>query len=214
MNKRSLSLLLVLMLALGALLVPALSAAEDDSPTATTGYYYVYTANGKTLNVRDTPGGEVVGHLKYGTRIWVDTFVDDNWALITYAYDKPGYGYGDYACFVSTRYLVHSKPDPYKPASSGSSSSSSSSSSIDAMEEINREFRSAVSVTPYRVLVRPTRVSGWVNLRWAPSKQAELMGTYKANEELLVISETTNWYQVEDPDTGAVGFINRSFVTK
>jgi len=174
----------------------------------------VYTANGKTLNVRDTPGGEVVGHLKYGTRIWVDTFVDDNWALITYAYDKPGYGYGDYACFVSTRYLVHSKPDPYKPASSGSSSSSSSSSSIDAMEEINREFRSAVSVTPYRVLVRPTRVSGWVNLRWAPSQDTEVIATYNSGDQLNVICELKNWYQVEDPETGVVGFIMKNYVSR
>ena len=40
------------------------------------------------------------------------------------------------------------------------------------------------------------------------------MRTYKANDTLLVIKETTNWYQVEDQDTGDVGFINKAFVTQ
>ena len=40
------------------------------------------------------------------------------------------------------------------------------------------------------------------------------MATYKANEKLLVIQETTNWYQVEDQDTGDVGFISKQYVAK
>ena len=64
------------------------------------------------------------------------------------------------------------------------------------------------------VTVRPSRASGWVNLRWAPSKQTEVMATYKANEKLLVIQELKNWYQVEDQDTGNVGFISKQFVVK
>ena len=46
------------------------------------------------------------------------------------------------------------------------------------------------------------------------SKSAELMATYKQNEKLLVIKETNNWYQVEDQDTGDVGFINKQFVVQ
>ena len=66
----------------------------------------------------------------------------------------------------------------------------------------------------FAVTVRPSRASGWVNLRWAPSKQAEVMATYKANAKLLVIRETDHWYQVEDQDTGDVGFIDKQFVVK
>ena len=40
------------------------------------------------------------------------------------------------------------------------------------------------------------------------------MATYKANEKLLVIKETDNWYQVEDQDTGDVGFISKQFTVK
>ena len=209
MKKRLIALLMVLVLAAG--LIPA-AIAEDDTPMASEGYYYVYTENGKNLYVRSTPGGEIVGSLKYGTKIYCYYRDGGNgWALIDYYYNNPGYGYGTYAAYISSRYLRKNKP----PArNSGSSSSSSSSASVDVAAEIDAEFKSAKKVTPFVVIVRPTRASGWVNLRWAPSKSAQLMATYKQNEKLLVIKETNNWYQVEDQDTGDVGFINKQFVVQ
>ena len=208
MMKRMTSLLLAVVLA-AALFVPVL--AEDDTPSPTAGYYYVYTENGKGLNVRATPGGEIVGSLKYGTRIYCYYRDGGNgWALIDYTYDMPGVGRGTYACFVSSRFLVKNKPAP----KSSSGSSSSKTTTADPLEELNAEFRSAKAVAPYVVYTRPTRASGWVNLRWAPSKSAEIMGTYKANEALTVIQELANWYQVEDPATGVVGFIDKAFITQ
>ena len=210
MNKRILSLIMAVMTAV-LMIMPA-AVAEDDSTPDSAGYYYVYTENGKGLNVRATPGGEIVGSLKYGTRIYCYYRDGGNgWALIDYNYNMPGVGYGTYACFLSSRYLRKSKP----PArSSGSSSSSSSKASADPATEINKEFRSAKKVEPFAVSVRPSRASGWVNLRWAPSKSAEVMATYKANDKLLVIKEMDNWYQVEDQDTGDVGFISKQFTVK
>ena len=209
MKKRLIALLMVLVLAAG--LIPA-AIAEDDTPMASEGYYYVYTENGKNLYVRSTPGGEIVGSLKYGTKIYCYYRDGGNgWALIDYYYNNPGYGYGTYAAYISSRYLRKNKP----PArNSGSSSSSSSSASADVAAEIDAEFKSAKKVTPFVVTVRPTRASGWVNLRWAPSKSAQLMATYKQNEKRLVIKETNNRYQVEDQDTGDVGFINKQFVVQ
>ena len=209
MKKRLIALLMVLVLAAG--LIPA-AIAEDDTPMASEGYSYVYTENGKNLYVRSTPGGEIVGSLKYGTKIYCYYRDGGNgWALIDYYYNNPGYGYGTYAAYISSRYLRKNKP----PArNSGSSSSSSSSASVDVAAEIDAEFKSAKKVTPFVVTVRPTRASGWVNLRWAPSKSAQLMATYKQNEKLLVIKETNNWYQGEDQDTGDVGLIHKQFVVQ
>jgi uncharacterized protein YgiM (DUF1202 family) len=210
MKKRLIAFLLMLVLAAG--MIPA-ALAEDDTPHATEGYYYVYTENGKGLNVRESPGGEVVGSLKYGSRIYCYYRDGGNgWALIDFYYNKPGYGYATYAAFVSSRYLRKSKP-PANPKSD-SSSGSSAAGTADVAAEINAEFRSAKRVTPFTVTVRPTRASGWVNMRWAPSKSAEVMATYKQNERLLVIRELTNWYQVEDQDTGDVGFISKQFVVQ
>ena len=211
MNKRFVLLITAILMAV--LMIIPVSVAEDDTPSDSAGYYYVYTENGKGLNVRATPGGEIVGSLKYGTRIYCYYRDGGNgWALIDYTYNMPGFGKGTYACFVSSRYLRKSKP-PANPGS-GSSSSSASSGSSDVAAEINREFRSAKKVDPFTVTVRPSRASGWVNLRWAPSKSTEIMATYQQNEKLLVIQETNNWYQVEDQDTGNVGFISKQFVVK
>ena len=109
MKKRLFALLTVLVLA-AAILIPA-AVAEDNTPSDSEGYYYVYTENGKGLNVRATPGGDIVGSLKYGTRIYC--YYRDGgtgWALIDYNYNMPGVGYGTYACFISSRYLRKSKP--------------------------------------------------------------------------------------------------------
>ena len=209
MSKRIISLILVAMMSL-MLLIPAVTA-EDQALDLTAGYYYVYTENGKSLNVRFTPGGEKIGSLKYGARVHCYYFdVGSGWALIDYTFNHPTYGYGTYACYVSNRYLQKSKP----AAKPDSSSSSSSTSTADTLADVNKEFKTAKDVEPFYVTVRPSRASGWVNLRWAPSLSAEIMATYKQNDKLLVIKELKNWYQVEDQNTGNVGFISKTYVTK
>ena len=211
MTKRIFSLILAAMMSL-MLLIPAVTA-EDQAIDTTAGHYYVYTENGKSLNVRFTPGGEKIGSLKYGARVYcyyLDT--GNGWALIDYTFNHPTYGYGTYACYVSNRYLQKSKPAA--KLDSSSSSSSSSATSTDTLADVNKEFRSAKDVEPFTVTVRPSRASGWVNLRWAPSLSAEIMATYKQNDKLLVIKELKNWYQVEDQSTGDVGFISKKYVVK
>ena len=140
MKRRLIALLMALVLAAG--LIPA-AMAEDDTPSESAGYYYVYTENGKGLNVRATPGGDVVGSLKYGSRIYCYYRDGGNgWALIDYYYNNPGYGYGTYAAFISSRYLRRSKP-PAKPEST-----TPSAASADPTTEINAEFRSAAPTPP------------------------------------------------------------------
>lgn len=210
MNRKIIAMIIAVITAI-MMIVPA-ALAEDNTPPDSEGYYYVYTENGKGLNVRESPGGRTVGSLKYGSRIYCYYRDGGNgWALINFKYDN-GYGYGTYAAFVSSRYLRKTKPEPRTGGSS--SKSSSSSAAADTISEINAEFRSARKVTPFTVTVRPSRTSGWVNMRWAPSKSAEVVATYKQNEKLLVIKETNNWYQVEDQDTGDVGFVNKQFVSE
>ncbi len=208
--KRFLSMILAV--ALLAVLFLPLSLAEDNELDA--GTYYVYTANGLSLNVRDQPSfkGAVVGGLRYGSRIHVVTFTDENWALITYNYNKPGYGPGDYACWVYRRFLTKSKPDPWTP--DAKKSKEQAAEPADPLEELNKEFSSAKDVEDYVVTTRPTRVTGWVSMHWAPSVSAEIQATYKANDKLLVIKELDNWLQVEDQVTGNVGFIKKSLVNE
>ena len=209
MKKRLTAWILALVLTLCGLVPAAL--AGDETPPEEAGYYYVYTENGKGLNVRETPGGKVVGSLRWGSRVYVDAFVDGAWALITFRYELPGYGVGNYAAYINRRFLTRKKPVKDED---GQNAKAAEEAPADPLEAINKEFKESKKVSPYRVTVRPARVSGWVNMHWAPSNDSELLATYKANDTLLVIRELPNWLQVEDQDTGDVGFINRQFVAE
>lgn len=190
----------VLSLCLAALLLAALIPA---AALADVGDYYVYTENGKSLYVRETPGGRIVGNLRYGAKVHVYSFADANWALITFRYTKNGVA-GEYNAYVNRRFLTKSKPAARKSAEAPA----------DLVTEINQIFKTAQKVEPYEVVIRPTRVTGWVPMYWAPSDSAELLATYKANDVLTVRKELDGWLQVEDPATGNIGFIKRAFIAE
>ena len=77
----------------------------------------------------------------------------------------------------------------------------------------NDLFAKAKIVTPYNITVYPTRSSGHVNVRWAPSKKATLLQAYQAGVTLTVIAELgTDWFQVKDPQTGITGFVNKAYI--
>ena len=200
-----------LMLAM-VLLVLVVSASMSESQGTD---MYVCTGNGKPLNVRSSMSTEddsnIIGSLKYGTKVIIYGH-QNGWAIIDY---------GNTAGYIMYRYLVKEKPAPYNSSdkssgkSSGSASQKSSSfSTKDAstVAPLNTLIASAKFVTPYTVTVRPARASGWVYLRWFPSKSAEAMATFCANYELTVIAELKDWYQVSDPESGKVGYVYKSYV--
>lgn len=185
--------------ALILLAVPCLTMAQTNGVTVR----YVYTENGKTLNIRSYagPNASVIGSLPFGSQVGVVKNLGNGWTEIIW-----GSGYA----YVMSRFLVNENPgssprriDPVPtPPSEG-----------DTVADLNREFRSArVVQTPYTVISRPVRASGWVNLRWAPSLEAELIETCPQGKELTVLTEMNNWYQVQDPTTGMIGFIMRKYV--
>ena len=48
---------------------------------------YVYTKDGKSLNLRSTPKsntGNKIGNIPYGTKIIVREYLDDGWAYVKY----------------------------------------------------------------------------------------------------------------------------------
>lgn len=198
MLKKLLTLTLAVMLMM-ALFVPVTYA---DVSTM-----FVYTENGKGLNVRSEPfvGDNIIGSIPYGSEVGVDHFLNNGWACIVWG------GYGD--AYVQSRFLQWYAPGP-KPQPSPTSKPTAKPSSDSFESAVNAEFRSAKMVDPYLVTVRPARASSWVNLRWAPNKGAEIIGNYKSGAQLSVLAELTNWLQVTDLDTGATGFIMKEFTSK
>ena len=196
--KKVISLILSMML----LVLLASTALSESQGTE----YYVYTKNGKGLNVRSTMStteDNIIGSLAYGTKVIIYG-VRDGWAMIDYK---------NTAGYIMFRFLVKTKPAPYT-ASETTEQTSTDASTKDAstVAQLNALIASAKFVEPYTVTVRPVRASGWVYMRWFPSKAAKEMATFSANYQLTVIAELKDWYQVSDPVTGKVGFIYKSYV--
>ncbi len=204
MSKRLISFLAVLVLLV--MTVPAAFAEEMTT-------MYVYTENGLRLNVRagKSSNAPVVGKIDYGAAVTVLGSFDNGWARIDYPAAKLNGEryYGD--CYVSVRFLVRGKPAPY-PGGLTPDPVPSPSAGDTALRSMNAEFRTAVKVySPYIISARPQRASGWVNLRWAPSTDAEVITRCYQGKELIVLTDLRNWYQVQDPETGLIGFIMRKF---
>lgn len=198
MLRRLVSLALALA-ALMAVFLPAAAYAEGD-------IMYVYTDNGKTLNVRRDPSttSDVIGHLPFGEAVSVRMSMANGWTVIDWA------GGDGYVAYVQSRFLMSYRPSPVTP----SGGTTPGTAQKDTLSGINAEFRAARKVAvPFTVFARPSRATGWVNLRWAPSADAERITTCPQGKELVVLAELKTWYQVQDPATGMIGFISKKYVS-
>lgn len=193
MKKKTLSLVCALVLA-ASLLLPLVASAM-------TWTAYVYTANGKSLNMRKAPvthADNKIAGIPYGASVTILDYVNNRtWAYVNYN-GKDGY--------VMSRYLTFDKPGPRpnpnpkpNPTPSGGDSSEISFAGFQK--------------TGYTVLVRPSAPGGYVNLRWAPSKKLAVYERVYDGQELEVIAQNSTWAQVRNPSTDSVGFIMRGFLT-
>ena len=193
MNKRILAFLLILGI-LAATLIPCASAYGMVK--------YVYTRNGKPVNVRSQPSinSALVGTIAFGKAVTVENYTTDyTWAVITF---------NGRTAYVMSQYLVDGTPvNPVTPVTP-SGGNANTQGIINAMEN---EFRTYRVVSPYTVVAKPTRASGWVNLRYAPSTEFGHAGNLYANTQLTVIAETANWLQVRRNDNGITGYVMRQY---
>lgn len=195
MMKKSLSLLLAAVLML-ACVSAACTEGKAEEKT-----YYVYTENGKDLNVRNAPNGDIIGHLPCGEEVQIISLSNEYWAMISFN-NEPAY--------VNRRFLIDVKPEELKK----SIEEEEKAYSGDPLADIDAEFSSAVDVEDYKITVRPARVTSVVNMRWIPSETGRIIAQYKATEELIVLKELRYYLQVQDPDTGDVGYIHKKFAAR
>lgn len=187
------------------ILVTVLVLALTVCSTAFAATKWIKTNNGKPANARSAPdvNSDWVGEFPYGSEVYTMGSAPVN------GYTELSNGGG---MWVLTKFLVNSKPGPYVPG--GNSGKSSSSSSGDTQNVIYSEFKAARWVTPYEVVTCHNRSSGVINMRFAPSKNAPLVEAYKPGETLTVICELKDWIEVQDPETGKVGFIRHDFLQR
>ena len=189
--KKLLSILLIL-----ALLLPVVAATAE--VIGGPGYMYVYTANGKTLNVRSSPnsGDNVIGHLKYGARVYVTDFLGQ-WCAINF---------NGGTAYVQGRFLqwyeLQSKPQP-DPAEKEKKGKEAKRA---------RELASERNVdSPFMIQVIATRTTGFINVREQPSSLNRRVESCPDGTTLEVNGETDHWYRVTDPRTGAAGYIYKDY---
>lgn len=194
MNKRAISLGVAVLLLVLTLMPLAAFAMTWDA--------YVYTANGKGLNLRTGPttNASIQRSVPYGATVTIIDMYDDTWAQVAY---------GGYEGFVMRRYLTYDKPGPkptVKPTATKSSGGGSSGGSVGHLFD-------GFQVTSYHVTVRPSSPGGFVHMRWAPTKDSGIMQDLHQGDELEVLAQNNTWAQVRIPSTGATGFMMRSFLT-
>ena len=173
------------------------------SATAFAEIYYIKTQSGNYVNVRSGRGTdyEKIGKLEYGDHIDVVS-IKNGWAKFNYG--AMGYGY------VSANFISKSKPEAINNNKSSKNTSSSSTSSGESFDlvKIYDKFENV----SYQAVVQPSTSSNNINMRWAPSTKAPIMGLRRAGCELRVIAENATWCQVVDDATGECGFMMKKFL--
>ena len=189
--------LVAVFLALTLMLLVCATLAED-SP------YYVRTDNGKTLNLREEPSknSKVLLKIPYGDEFWVFEMRSDGWA---YGHWGGQFGY------VMSRYLSSTIPAPYVPSAEEKAKEKEAEEMKIEQEKLNKELKSEKEVEPFTILARPSRPSGWVNMRLQPSKIASRIRTLPDGYELTVVGETDKWYRVKDHETGKIGYVFKQY---
>ena len=191
--------LISILAAVTLLLTMAVPFAASAEKSLGLGTMFVYTENGKTLNVRSTPetGDNIIGALAYGAEVNVTAFVGD-WARISYMGGS---------AWVQSRFLQWYAPGP-RPEPQPDPKPQPDPET----EQMYAELRSEIGIPQTAMLARANRASGWVNMRVYPSKTTGRVQTCSDGSQLIAFAETTNWYHVTDPVTGNSGYIRKHFL--
>lgn len=160
---------------------------------------YSHCGNGKPLNVREGPGKDY----------WILRKIPYGEAISIYGETSPGWLQLSSGGFVQASLTSKYYPGPYVPTPKPAPNPNKNKTDLDSV------YATAKNVDPYIITLKATqRSNGLANVRWAPSKTSKLLKAYPAGTEMKVIAELKNWYQVEDPINGSVGYVNTAYVVK
>ncbi len=194
--KRMIALLMTLALIVTACaVIPAASVAEALP-------MYVYTPNGKTVNVRSTPEmtNNVIAQLKYGTKVMVEFINSSGWAVVLYQGRE---------AYIQGRFLQDNPPGP-KPTPSPEQKEEEELKL--EQEKLNKELKSEREIAePSYITVRATRTSGWINFRVGPGVASERISSLPDGTQLKAIGETDKWWQAIELNSGKIGYISKNY---
>ena len=142
------------------------------------------------MRSRPNTNGKILTTIPNGAAVTLFWYENNSWAYVAYR---------SYFGFCMTRHLTEAAPGSSKPAA--------------AEADPNKMYKGFKHVR-YDVAVRPSNPSGFVNMRWAPSKSAEVQCIYYADTVLQVLSTNGVWSQVYDALTDQCGFIMNEYLNK
>ena len=204
MTKRILTLALIAVMALTLI------------PTAHADWImYVSPASGTTVNLRSTPevnDRNLIAQIPFGTALNVQ-YISNGWACINYGVGAYDIGYM-MVKYLTYDYVAPTAANQRKNTTNQDAQQQTQNEMGTQYDRMNEQFKTYKVVTrPFTVYGKPERASGYCNLRFAPNEKATLARRIRQNEMLTVIGETSRWYQVQDPQTGIIGYISRNYVT-
>ena len=164
----------------------------DADTTVAIGNLYVNTANGKGLNMRTRPNSnsDIQVIIPNGAAVTLFWYENSSWAFVAYR---------SYFGFCMTRHLTDKVPG-----------TSQNETKADDTSKMYNGFKHV----DYDAVVKPTNPTGYVNMRWAPSKSTDVQGIYYANTVLHVIATNGTWSQVYHEQTNQCGFMMNAYLNK
>ena len=189
MKKTIISLMLALTVMCG--IVGAAQAMPSDHDLT---YYYVNTSNRGALNLRQTASNaaKVLVQIPYAAQVELADYVaGDKWA---HCY------YGGTEGYVMVRYLSKTRP------STGTTTTTTTVGSESA------EYK-RMEPAYYYAVVHPSTPTGYVHMRWAPSKTEPVFRDYYDGQVLKVLYQNSSWCQVLDESNQVCGYMMRAFLT-
>ena len=181
--KKLMTMVLALVMAIG-MMIPMFASADQK----TQDYMWVNCADGKTLNVRETPDtkAKVLYRVESGKKIEIlDSTDAQGWLYVRVAGKSSGY--------VMAKFLVAAKPGKY---------------------EITERSDNFKAVTQYTVTAKALskKTTNSVCLRTSPNKTARSIRRLTAGDRLTVVSVGKVWSKVVDQKTGRTGYVANDYI--
>ena len=185
--KKILSIAIVVLMVLG-LMIPVFASA--DTTTDLQRYMWVNCADGKRLNVRQSPdqSSKILYRTDCGTKLEIlpTTSSTKGWTYVRQNGKAAGY--------VMTKFLVNEKPGKYE------------------ITERSDNFRTVAPCTAMaKALNKNTDKS--VCLRVKPNKTSASLRRLHAGDELQIIAVGKTWSKVKDLTTGKTGYVANDYIT-
>ena len=175
-----------------ALLMAAALLASATAALAETMYISAPAGGSANLRVAPSTEADVCGELPDGTAVEV-LETDGIWSRV---------GNEAESAWIMSRYLT---ADPEAKNAEAPAQKAENVSEID--------YSSFVVVFPYYAYIQAAVPGGFVNLRWAPSRNAAVARRLGDSAEVIVYAAGDGWLQAMDTESGYIGFVQSEFVT-